>query len=229
MWSAYGLTPSRIDTFKLSNDPLFVEKLFDVVGVYLDPPERAAVFAFDEKTQVQALDRTQPSLPLTRGRAETMTHDYKRNGTLDLFAAMNLATGQVTTDVRERHTAADVLAFFKKIDHDVPRGLQIHVVLDNVSAHEASEVRDWLARPRQDRWHLHFTPTSSSWLNLIGGWFRQLRTAPTPPQLHQPRTPRRRHRPLDRHVEHRPHTIHLDRPRRRHPHQNRTRPHHPPH
>lgn len=174
VWRAYGLTPWRIDTFKLSNDPLFVEKLFDVVGVYLNPPERAVVFAFDEKTQVQALDRTQPSLPLTRGRAQTMTHDYKRNGTLDLFAAMNLATGEVTTQLRDRHTAADVLAFFKKIDRDVPRDLQVHVVLDNVSAHKAPEVRDWLARPRQHRWHLHFTPTSSSWLNLIEGWFRQL-------------------------------------------------------
>ena len=174
VWRAYGLSPWRIDTFKLSNDPLFVAKLLDVVGVYLDPPARAVVFAFDEKTQVQALDRTQPSLPLKRGRAQTQTHDYKRNGTVDLFAAMVLATGKVTTQLRQRHTAADVLAFFKTIDRDVPRGLDIHVVLDNLSAHKAPEITDWLARPRQDRWHLHFTPTSSSWLNLIEGWFAQL-------------------------------------------------------
>lgn len=174
VWRAYGLSPWRVDTFKLSTDPLFVEKLFDVVGVYLDPPERAVVFAFDEKTQVQALDRTQPSLPLKRGRGETRTHDYKRHGTLDLFAAMNLKTGEVTTELRDRHTAADVLAFFKTIDRDVPRSLQVHVVLDNVSAHKAPEVTEWLARPRQARWHLHFTPTSSSWLNLIEAWFRQL-------------------------------------------------------
>ena len=174
VWRAYGLTPWRIDTFKLSTDPDFVAKLVDVVGVYLDPPARAVVFAFDEKTQVQALDRTQPSLPLRRGRNHTQTHDYKRNGTLDLFAAMDLATGEITSQLRERHTAVDVLAFFKTLDRDVPRGLDIHVVLDNVSAHKAPEVTDWLARPRQARWHLHFTPTSSSWLNLIERWFKEL-------------------------------------------------------
>ncbi len=174
VWRADGLPPWRIDTFKFLNDSLFVERLFDVVGVYLNPSERAAVFAFDEKMQVQALDRTEPSLPLTRGGAQRMTHDDKRNGILDLFAAMNLATGEVTTELRDCNTAADVLAFFKKIDRDVARNLAIHVVLDNVSAHKVPEVRDWLARPRQDRWHLHFTPTSSSWLTLIEGWFRQL-------------------------------------------------------
>lgn len=174
VWRAYGLSPWRIDTFKLSNDPQFVAKLFDVVGLYLDPPQRAVVFAFDEKTQVQALDRTQPSLPLKRGKGQTRTHDYKRHGTLDLFAAMDLATGKVTTQLRQHHTQADVLAFFKTIDRDVPRELDIHVVLDNVSAHKAPQVTEWLARPRQGRWHLHFTPTSSSWLNLIEAWFRQL-------------------------------------------------------
>ncbi len=174
VWRAYGLSPWRVDTFKLSNDPQFIAKLLDVVGVYLDPPERAVVFAFDEKTQVQALDRTQPSLPMKRGRGQTRTHDYKRHGTLDLFAAMDLATGRVTTQLRPRHTAADVLGFFKQIDRDVPRSLDIHVVLDNVSAHKAPEVTEWLARPRQARWRLHFTPTSSSWLNLVEGWFRHL-------------------------------------------------------
>ena len=174
VWRAYGLTPWRVDVFKLSNDPQFVAKLLDVVGVYLDPPARAVVFAFDEKTQVQALDRTQPSLPMRKGRNQTRTHDYKRNGTLDLFAAMDLATGKVRTQLRQRHAAADVLAFFKTIDRDTPRRLDIHVVLDNLSAHKAPEVTEWLARPRQARWHLHFTPTSSSWLNLIEGWFAQL-------------------------------------------------------
>ena len=174
VWRAYGLSPWRVDTFKLSRDPDFVAKLVDVVGLYLDPPTRAVVFAFDEKTQVQALDRTQPSLPIRRGRNETRTHDYKRNGTLDLFAAMDLASGQITSQLRDRHTQADVLAFFKTLDRDVPRDLAIHVVLDNVSAHKAPEVTAWLARPRQARWHLHFTPTSSSWLNLIERWFKEL-------------------------------------------------------
>ena len=174
VWRAYGLTPWRIDTFKLSADPDFVAKLVDVVGVYLDPPARAVVFAFDEKTQVQALDRTQPSLPIRRGRNQTKTHDYKRNGTVNLFAAMNLATGKITSQLRERHTQTDVLAFFKTLDRDVPRGLDIHVVLDNVSAHKAPAVTEWLARPRQARWKLHFTPTSSSWLNLIERWFKEL-------------------------------------------------------
>ena len=171
VWAEHGLRPWRTDTFKLSNDPHFAAKLVDVVGLYVDPPERAVVLCVDEKTQLQALDRTQPSLPMTRGRAQTMTHDYKRHGTTDLFAALNVATGEVTTALRERHAGRDVLAFFKQIDKTVPRHLDVHVVLDNLSAHKAPEVRDWLAKPRQARWHLHFTPTSASWLNLVEGWF----------------------------------------------------------
>ncbi len=174
VWADHGLRPWRTRTFKLSADPRFEEKLVDVVGLYLNPPGRAAVFCFDEKTQVQALDRTQPSLPMRRGRAQTMTHDYKRNGTTDLFAALDLGTGRVLTDFRPSHTGQDVLAFFKQIDKAVPRELAIHVVLDNLSAHKGPEVRDWLAKPRQRRWHLHFIPTSSAWLNLIEGWFRLL-------------------------------------------------------
>ncbi len=174
IWRARKLRPWRVETFKLSNDPRFEEKLVDVVGLYLDPPERAVVFSFDEKTQVQALDRTQPSLPLKAGRAKTMTHDYKRNGTIDLFAALNVGTGEVLHQTRKRHTANDVLAFFKWIDLHVEPGLEIHVVLDNLSAHSAPPVSDWLADPKRARWHLHFTPTSSSWLNLIEGWFAQL-------------------------------------------------------
>jgi transposase/transcriptional regulator with XRE-family HTH domain len=174
IWRDHELKPWKVETFKLSNDPLFEQKLVDVVGLYLDPPARAVVFCFDEKTQCQALDRTQPSLPMVRGRAGTMTHDYKRNGTTDLFAALNVATGEVITDCRNRHAGADVLAFFKQIDKAVPRSLDIHVVLDNLSAHTAPEVTQWLAHPRRARWHLHFTPTSSSWLNLVERWFKKL-------------------------------------------------------
>jgi transposase len=158
----------------VSNDPRFEEKLIDVVGLYLNPPERAAVFCFDEKTQVQALDRTQPSLPMTPGRAGTMTHDYKRNGTTDLFAALNVGTGEVLTDCRNHHTGADVLRFFKLIDLHVDKDLEIHVILDNLSAHKSPEVKKWLAHPARARWHLHFIPTSSSWLNLVERWFKEL-------------------------------------------------------
>ena len=174
IWRDHELKPWKVDTFKISNDPLFEEKLVDVVGLYLNPPERAVVFSFDEKTQVQALDRTQPSLPMVKGRGETMTHDYKRNGTTDLFAALNVGTGEVLTATRKSHKATDVLAFFKWIDLHVERGLEIHVVLDNLSAHKAPPVAEWLAHPKRARWHLHFTPTSSSWLNLVEGWFKLL-------------------------------------------------------
>lgn len=174
IWRARRLRPWRVDTFKLSNDPRFEEKLVDVVGLYLDPPERAVVLSFDEKTQCQALDRTQPSLPLKPGRGGTMTHDYRRNGTVDLFAALDVGTGEVLHQTRRKHTARDVLAFFKWIDLHVPRHLEVHVVLDNLSAHSAPPVAEWLADPRRSRWHLHFTPTSASWLNLVEGWFAQL-------------------------------------------------------
>jgi len=174
VWAEHGLRPWRVETFKLSNDPEFAAKLVDVVGLYVDPPERAVVLCVDEKTQVQALDRTQPSLPMIKGRAQTMTHDYKRHGTLDLFAALDVKTGAVTHALRDRHTGRDVLAFFRQIDQTVPRELDVHVVLDNLSAHKAEEVRAWLAKPRQRRWHLHFTPTSASWLNLVEGWFAKL-------------------------------------------------------
>jgi transposase len=174
IWRDHGLKPWKVDTFKISTDPDFEAKLVDVVGLYMNPPERAVVFSFDEKTQCQALDRTQPSLPLKPGRAGTMTHDYKRHGTTDLFAAMNVATGQVIYDTKPRHRAKEVLGFFKLIDLHVPRDLEVHVVLDNLSAHKAPEVAEWLAHPKRARWHLHFTPTSSSWLNLVEGWFNLL-------------------------------------------------------
>jgi transposase len=174
IWADHGLKPWKVDTFKVSNDPRFEEKLVDVVGLYLNPPARAVVFCFDEKTQCQALDRTQPSLPMKPGRAGTMTHDYKRHGTIDLFAAMNVATGEVLTDLRKGHAGTDVLRFFKQIDATVPRGLAVHVVLDNLSAHSTPEIKKWLAHKDRRRWHLHPTPTSSSWLNLIERWFKEL-------------------------------------------------------
>ena len=174
IWDAHGLKPWRLDTFKISNDPDFEAKLVDVVGLYLNPPARAVVFSYDEKTSCQALDRTQPSLPMKAGRAGTMTHDYKRHGTIDLFAAMNVGTGEVMTDLRKGHTGADVLRFFKQIDASVPRGLSVHVILDNLSAHSTPEIKKWLAHKDRRRWHLHFTPTSSSWLNLIERWFKEL-------------------------------------------------------
>jgi transposase len=154
--------------------PTISQETVDVVGLYLNPPERAVVFSFDEKTQVQALDRTQPSLPLKRGRAKTMTHDYKRDGTTDLFAALNVATGEVLYQTRKTHTGKDVLAFFRWIDLHTARDLEIHVVLDNLLSHKSAEVTGWLAKPARKRWHLHYTPTSASWLNLVEGWFAQL-------------------------------------------------------
>ncbi|MGH8926574.1 MAG: IS630 family transposase [Acidimicrobiia bacterium] len=174
IWRDHHLKPWRVDTFKISDDPHFEEKLVDVVGLYLNPPERAVVFSFDEKTQCQALDRTQPSLPMRPGRAGTMTHDYKRNGTTDLFAAMNVATGEILTDCRPRHTHKDFLFFLKLIDLHVPADLDVHLVLDNLAVHKHQEVDKWLAHPKRARFHLHFTPTSSSWLNLIERWFKEL-------------------------------------------------------
>jgi transposase len=174
IWRDHELKPWKVDTFKISTDPDFEAKLVDVVGLYMNPPERAVVFSLDEKTQCQALDRTQPSLPMKRCRGATMTHDYKRNGTTDLFAAMNVATGEVIYATKARHRAKEVLAFFKLIDLHVPRHLDVHVVLDNLSAHKAPEIIEWLAHPKRARWHLHFTPTSASWLNLVEGWFHLL-------------------------------------------------------
>ena len=174
IWKDHDLKPWKVETFKISNDPAFEEKLVDVVGLYLNPPERAVVFSVDEKTQCQALDRTQPGLPMRPGRAGTMTHDYKRNGTTDLYAALNIATGQMLTDCRDRHTAKDFVRFLRIIDRNVPVQLDVHLVLDNLSAHKAPEVQAWLAHPQRRRFHLHFTPTSSSWVNLVERWFKEL-------------------------------------------------------
>ncbi len=172
VWSARGLKPHLVKTFKLSNDPRFEEKLVDVVGLYLDPPEQAIVLCMDEKSSVQALDRTQPSLPMIKGRAATMTHDYKRHGTTTLFAALDVLTGQVIGSCLPKHRHTEFLKFLKIIDDAVPAGLDVHLILDNYATHKHPNVTAWLAK--HPRFHLHFTPTSSSWLNLVERWFREL-------------------------------------------------------
>lgn len=172
VWSGRGLKPHLVRTFKLSNDKRFEEKLIDVVGLYLNPPERAVVLCMDEKSQIQALDRTQPSLPMKKGRAGTMTHDYKRNGTTTLFAALNVLTGVVIGQCLPKHRNTEFLKFLRTIDRQVPKGLQIHMILDNYGTHGHDNVIAWLAK--HPRFHLHFIPTSSSWLNMVERWFRNL-------------------------------------------------------
>jgi transposase len=172
VWNAFGLKPWLADTFKLSEDPLFIEKVRDVVGLYLNPPEHAVVLCVDEKTGIQALDRTQPILPMRPGQIERRTHDYMRNGVTDLFAALDVATGQVITATRRRHRAAEFKKFLITLDKATPTNLDLHVVLDNSSTHKTPEIHRWLLR--HPRFHLHFTPTSSSWLNLVERWFAEL-------------------------------------------------------
>jgi transposase len=172
VWSELGLKPHRVDTFKISNDPQFTEKLVDVVGLYLDPPDKAIVLCMDEKSSIQALDRTQASLPLVPGRAATTTHDYKRHGTTTLFAALDVLTGTIIGQCLPRHRHEEFLTFLKTIDTEVPRHLQIHLILDNYATHKHPNVQAWLKR--HQRFHLHFTPTSSSWLNQVERWFRDL-------------------------------------------------------
>ena len=172
VWQANQLKPHLSKTFKLSNDPRFVEKLVDVVGLYLNPPEQALVLSCDEKSQIQALDRTQKSLPLFPGRCQTMTHDYKRNGTTTLFAAIELAKGKLIADCQPHHRHQEWLKFLKKIDAETPPDLALHLIVDNYSTHKHPKVQRWLKR--HPRFHMHFIPTSSSWLNLIERWFREL-------------------------------------------------------
>jgi transposase len=174
IWRAFGLKPWQTDTFKLSEDPQFVDKVRDVVGLYLNPPDKAVVLCVDEKTSIQALDRTQPSLPMRPGQVERRTHDYQRHGVTDLFAALNLATGQVVTQTRPRHRAVKFRKFLDAIDAAVPDGLDVHVVLDNSSTHKTEAINKWLLR--HPRFTFHFTPTSSSWLNLVERWFAELTT-----------------------------------------------------
>ena len=172
VWRANGLKPHLVRTFKVSNDPRFVEKLIDVVGLYLDPPERALVFCVDEKSQIQALDRTQPGLPLKKGRCGTMTHDYKRNGTTTLFAALNVAEGKLIGTCMPRHRHQEFIKFLRLIDKETPSDLDLHLIVDNYATHKHPRVKSWLKRHK--RFHLHFTPTSSSWLNLVERWFREI-------------------------------------------------------
>jgi transposase len=172
IWRAHGLAPHRFRQFKLSNDIAFVDKLQDVVGLYVDPPAHAVVLSMDEKSQIQALDRTQPSLPMKPGRLGTLTHDYKRNGTTTLFAALNVLDGTVIGRNMKRHRHQEFLRFLNVIERDVPAGKVIHVILDNYSPHKHEKVRQWLAR--HPRWTFHFTPTSASWLNAVEGFFAKL-------------------------------------------------------
>src|SRR5919106_3024571 len=174
IWKAHGLAPHRWRQFKLSNDPKFVDKLRDVVGLYLDPPAHAIVLSVDEKSQIQALDRTQPGLPMKKGRLGTMTHDYKRNGTTTLFAALNVLDGTVLGRCMQRHRHQEFLRFLNAVEAAVPAGKLVHAIMDNYAAHKHPKVRAWLAN--HPRWTFHFTPTSASWLNAVEGFFAKLTT-----------------------------------------------------
>lgn len=172
IWKQHGLKPHLIRSFKLSRDPRFVDKLQDVVGLYLNPPDHALVLSVDEKSQIQALDRTQPGLPMKRGRAETMTHDYKRNGTTTLFAALNTLDGRVIGQCLPRHRHQEFLRFLRTIDHQTPKGHDIHLILDNYATHNHPDVKVWLVK--HPRFIFHFVPTSSSWLNMVERWLSQI-------------------------------------------------------
>lgn len=172
IWRAFGLQPHRCETFKLSTDPDFVDKVRDIVGLYMDPPERALVLCVDEKSQIQALDRTQPLLPLRPGQPQRRTHDYKRHGTTSLFAALDAHSGRVIGQTHRRHRTLEFLAFLNTIEQNVPPELDVHLILDNYGTHKTQKVRRWLAK--RPRFHVHFTPTSSSWLNLVERFFALL-------------------------------------------------------
>ena len=172
IWDAHGLQPHRTKRFKLSKDPHFTEKLTDVVGLYLNPPDKAIVLCVDEKSQIQALQRTQPGLPMKKGRCGTMTHDYKRHGTTTLFAALNVLDGRVIGECLPRHRHQEFLRFLRRLDREFPQELALHLILDNYGTHSERQVKAWLER--HPRFHVHFTPTSSSWLNLVERWFREL-------------------------------------------------------
>ena len=172
IWRAFALAPHRAETFKLSRDPLFIDKVRDIVGLYLDPPERALVLCVDEKSQIQALDRTAPLLPMRPGQIERRTHDYKRHGTTSLFAALDAKTGKIIGQTRRRHRSTEFRAFLDTIEKNVPADLDVHLILDNYGTHKTDLIRTWLAK--RPRFHLHFTPTSASWLNLVERWFATL-------------------------------------------------------
>jgi len=172
IWRAFSLQPHRTETFKLSNDPLFVEKVRDIVGPYLDPPEKALVLCVDEKSQIQALDRTQPLLPMRPGQPQRQTHDYVRHGTTSLFAALDVATGQVIGECHRRHRSIEFKKFLSTIDAQVPEDLDVHLVMDNYATHKTPAIRKWLAQ--RPRFHVHFTPTGASWIHMVERWFATL-------------------------------------------------------
>ena len=172
IWARHGLKPHRVTSFKLSNDKNFEEKLHDIVGLYLSPPEHAVIFSCDEKSQIQALDRTQPGLPLKKGRCGTMTHDYKRNGTTSLFAALEVATGNVIGTCMDKHRHEEWLKFLRLIERSVPKGKELHIICDNYATHKHAKVKAWLAR--RPHVYVHFTPTSASWLNMVERFFRDI-------------------------------------------------------
>jgi transposase len=174
VWRAHGLKPHRVETFKVSRDPRFIEKLENIVGLYMSPPEHALVLCCDEKSQVQALDRTQPGLPLKKGRAETMTHDYKRHGTTTLFAAMSTLDGSVISRCAQRHRHTEWLEFLRQINRETPKDKDLHLICDNYATHKHPNVQAWLEQ--HPRFHVHFTPTSASWLNMVERFFRSLST-----------------------------------------------------
>ena len=169
VWRAFALAPHRSETFKLSQDPLFIEKVRDVVGLYLNPPDKALVLCVDEKSQIQALDRSQPILPMRPGQAERRAHDYTRNGTTSLFAALDTKTGKIIGQLHRRHRSLEFRKFLDKIDAEVPATLDVHLILDNYGTHKTATIQRWLIK--RPRFHLHFTPTSASWLNLVERWF----------------------------------------------------------
>jgi len=172
VWRSHGLQPHRFRVFKLSNDPAFAEKINDIVGLYVNPPAHAVVLSVDEKSQIQALDRTQPSLPMNYGMPETRTHDYRRYGTTTLFSALDVATGEIIGKLKRRHRSADYISFLRHIDQTVPEDLDIHLIIDNYATHKSPKVKQWLLR--HPRFHCHFTPTYSSWLNLVERFFATL-------------------------------------------------------
>ena len=174
VWKKYNLKPHLVRTFKVSNDPHFVEKVRDIVGLYLNPPDKALVLCVDEKSQIQALDRTQPGLPMKRGRAGTMTHDYKRHGTTTLFAALNILDGKVIGKCMPKHRQGEFIRFLRKIDKETPKDRELHLIVDNYGSHKTPKVKQWLSK--RPRFHMHFTPTSASWLNMVERFFSELTT-----------------------------------------------------
>ena len=209
IWRTFGLKPHITQSFKMSPDPQLVDKIRDVVGLYMNPPNNAVVFSFDEKSQIQALERAQPIVPMDIGQPERRTHNYIRNGTLDLFAALNVATGEVLARCKHQHRAQDFVAFLREIEASVAPALEVHVVLDNLSAHKTPKVHQWLLRHR--RFHFHFTPTYGSWMNLVERWFSALTTKKLQRSAHRSvKDARRRHPRLGQNLEREPAPIRVD-------------------